>query len=201
MNAFEILLVVYGAVLAAAALAVVVRMIIGPTILDRAIASDSLVTLVIMGMALHVAHTGVNWAGVAMMSLAGLAFVGTVTFARFVAREDPLQGRRRHPDEPETDTGPHDAIHLATDSSSANGFADDGGFEDGFGEDGGFGEGVEDEPGNVIGEDLGTVARSGEGAGGSAADGDEEGFGAVDETGFGAQGPRGFEDEPGGGTR
>jgi multicomponent Na+:H+ antiporter subunit F len=125
MSAFEILLVVYAAVLALASLAVVVRMIIGPTILDRAISTDSLVTLVIMGMALHVAHTGANWAGPAMMSLAGLAFVGTVTFARFVAREDPLQGRRRHPDEPETDTVPHDAIHLETDTASENGFADD----------------------------------------------------------------------------
>lgn len=196
MSAFEILLVLYGAVLALAALAVVVRMIIGPTILDRAIASDSLVTLVIMGMALHIAHTGANWAGPAMMSLAGLAFVGTVTFARFVAREDPLQGRRRHPDEPVTDTGPHDAIHLETDSSSENGFAEDGGFGDRFVEEPGTGDGAEDEPENVIGEDLGP-ARTEE----RAADGMEEGFGAADETGFGAEGSRGFEDEPGGGTR
>lgn len=189
MSAFEILLVVYGAVLALASLAVVVRMVIGPTILDRAISSDSLVTLVIMGMALHVAHSGANWAGPAMMSLAGLAFVGTVTFARFVAREDPMQGRRRHPDEPDTDTVAHDAIHLETDSASESGFADD----DAFGSAAGGG----DADGDVLG----------------AADeaGAEVGFGAVDEvpansfrdgddvgTGFGAEEPRGFEDERGG---
>ncbi|MGO1283610.1 MAG: monovalent cation/H+ antiporter complex subunit F [Brachybacterium sp.] len=112
MSAFELLLVIYGAVLAVAALGVVYRMIVGPTILDRAISSDSLVTLVIMGMALYVADSQAAWAGPAMLSLTGMAFIGTVTFARFVAREEPLQTRRSsHPVEPRTDTGPHEAIH------------------------------------------------------------------------------------------
>jgi multicomponent Na+:H+ antiporter subunit F len=112
MSPFEILLLVYAGVLAAAALAVVYRMIVGPTILDRAISSDSLVTLVVMGMALYAAQSRAAWAGPAMLALTGLAFIGTVTFARFVAREDPRQGRRRHhPHEPSTDTGPHEAIH------------------------------------------------------------------------------------------
>ena len=194
MSAFEILLVVYGAVLALAALAVVVRMIIGPTILDRAISSDSLVTLVIMGMALHVAHSGANWAGPAMMSLAGLAFVGTVTFARFVAREDPMQGRGRHPDEPETDTVPHDAIHLETDTTSENGFADDDEFRSATGDGD---EGVGDADGSGFGADDVAGAESGVGAvdevpANSFADGEDVG------TGFGAEGPRGFEDERGG---
>lgn len=112
MSAFDVLLVVYAAVLAAAAMGVVYRMIVGPTILDRALSSDSLVTLVVMGMALYAAHSGAAWAGPAMLGLTGMAFIGTVTFARFVAREDPRQGhRRRHPEEPGTDTGPHEAIH------------------------------------------------------------------------------------------
>lgn len=137
MSAFGIVLLVYAVITALAGLAVVYRMIVGPTILDRAISSDSLVTLVVMGMALHVANTGAAWAGPAMLSLTGLAFIGTVTFARFVAREDPMQGRRHphHPEEPDADTGPHEAIHLDTDSTSESGYED----EDGFGSEEGFG--------------------------------------------------------------
>ncbi len=185
MSAFDLLLLIYTAVLALAALAVVYRMIVGPTILDRALSSDSLVTLVVMGMALHVAHTGADWAGPAMLSLTGLAFVGTVTFARFVAREDPMQGRRRpHPEEPGTDTGPHEAIHLETDSTSESGF----GSEDGFGSQGGFDyeDGVAPEDGA---REVGPEAADGVGED----SGSEKGFGA--EEGFGADGARGFEDE------
>lgn len=112
MSIFEILLVIYAAILAAAALGVVYRMVVGPTILDRALSSDSLVTLMVMGMALYAAHAQAAWAGPALLGLTGLAFIGTVTFARFVPREDPMRGRRnRHPSEPTTDTGPHEAIH------------------------------------------------------------------------------------------
>lgn len=113
MSGFDLLLVIYGAVLALAALGVVFRMVVGPTILDRAISSDSLVTLVLMGMALYVADSQAAWAGPAMLSLTGMAFIGTVTFARFVAREETLQTRLTpHPSEPSTSTGPHEAIHL-----------------------------------------------------------------------------------------
>lgn len=113
MSPFETMLVVFAVVLAAAALGVVYRMIVGPTILDRALASDSLVTLVVMGMALYAAHSQAAWAGPAMLGLTGLAFIGTVTFARFVAREDPGRGIfARHGTEPATDTAPHEAIHA-----------------------------------------------------------------------------------------
>lgn len=113
MTPFEIVLVVYAAVLAAAALGVVYRMIVGPTILDRALSSDSLVTLVVMGMALYAAQSRATWAGPVMLALTGLAFIGTVTFARFVAREVRGQGQRRsRDDEPGTGTGPFDAIHF-----------------------------------------------------------------------------------------
>lgn len=115
MTPFEIVLLVCGAVLAAAALSVVLRMIIGPTILDRAVSTDVLVVLVVMGMALHVAHTRTDWAGPAMLAITGLAFIATVTFARFVAREvaaSPRAESGRHPEEPDTSTGPLEAVHL-----------------------------------------------------------------------------------------
>lgn len=200
MSAFDVVLVIYAVILALAGLAIVYRMIVGPTILDRAISSDSLVTLVVMGLALHVAHSGAAWAGPAMLSLTGLAFVGTVTFARFVAREDPMQGRRRpHPEEPDADTGPHEAIHLETDSASEDGFATEDGF---VGEDG-FGGGAE------FGREAGTVAEDGALApdGGHARvlgaaapseeadDGSEEGFGLGGTTDGSDAGDRGFEDD------
>src|SRR5699024_8721972 len=113
MSPFETVLVVFAALLAAAALAVVYRMIVGPTILDRALATDSLVTLVVMGMALYAAQSRAAWAGPAMLGLTGLAFIGTVTFARFVAREDPGRGfLGRRGEELPTDTAPHEAIHA-----------------------------------------------------------------------------------------
>ena len=194
MSAFDVVLVVYATILALAGLAIVYRMIVGPTILDRALSSDSLVTLVVMGLALHVAHSRAAWAGPAMLSLTGLAFVGTVTFARFVAREDPMQGRRRpHPEEPDADTGPHEAIHLETDSASEDGF----GGEDGFGDEDGSGReaGTVAEDGALVPDDeharvLGAAAPSEE-----VDDGSEEGFG-LDGTADGSDaGDRGFEDD------
>lgn len=194
MSAFDVVLVIYAVILALAGLAIVYRMIVGPTILDRAISSDSLVTLVVMGLALHVAHSGAAWAGPAMLSLTGLAFVGTVTFARFVAREDPMQGRRRpHPEEPDADTGPHEAIHLETDSASEDGF----GGEDGFGDEDGSGReaGTVAEDGALAPDDgharvLGAAAPSEE-----ADDGSEEGFGLDGTTDGSDAGDRGFEDD------
>lgn len=194
MSVFDVVLVVYAVILALAGLAIVYRMIVGPTILDRALSSDSLVTLVVMGLALHVAHSRAAWAGPAMLSLTGLAFVGTVTFARFVAREDPMQGRRRpHPEEPDADTGPHEAIHLETDSASEDGF----GGEDGFGDEDGSGReaGTVAEDGALVPDDeharvLGAAAPSEE-----VDDGSEEGFG-LDGTADGSDaGDRGFEDD------
>ena len=95
-------------------MSVVYRMIVGPTILDRAVSTDVLVVMVVMAMALHTAHTRAEWAGPAMLSLTGLAFISTVTFARFVARETAPIGRERFQDseEPETTTGPLEAVHL-----------------------------------------------------------------------------------------
>ena len=114
MSAFEIVLLIYGAVIALTTLTVVFRMIVGPTILDRALSTDMLVVMVVMAMALYSAQAHENWAGPAMLSLTGLAFIGTVTFARFVAREDlgHTTRPRTEGEEPETTTGPLQALHL-----------------------------------------------------------------------------------------
>ena len=174
MSGFDLLLVIYGAVLALAALGVVYRMVVGPTILDRAISSDSLVTLVLMGMALYVADSRAAWAGPAMLSLTGMAFIGTVTFARFVAREESLQTRLTpHPSEPGTGTGPHEAIHF--DSIEGDSWAEDAPHGSVAAED----DDLYADPDPVSDPD-----RPGE----PLEDWDEEGFGAQ-------PGGRGFDDE------
>lgn len=112
MTPFETVLLVSGAVMSVAALFVVYRMIVGPTILDRAISADMIVVLIVIAMALYSAHAQANWAGPAMLALTGLAFIGTVTFARFVAREGLSDELEKHLEEPEATTGPLQAIHL-----------------------------------------------------------------------------------------
>lgn len=98
MSGFTLALVVLGVILAVAALPVVYRMIVGPTILDRAVATDMLVVMVVLGMALYTSHAAAPWAGPAMLGLTGTAFIATVTVARFVAREStPPPMRRARP--------------------------------------------------------------------------------------------------------
>lgn len=117
MTPFEIMLIVYGTILSVTAIGVVYRMVVGPTILDRAVSTDSLVVLVVLGMALYTAWAKENWAGPAMLSLTGLAFVGTVTFARFLSRETPASNGSTPSREPGTGTGPLDAIHVDHDGT------------------------------------------------------------------------------------
>lgn len=69
-----------------AALAALVRLIIGPTIPDRIVALDSALYVVVMGIAVSAATTGrSDFLGV-LLAVALLGFVGTTTVARFVER-------------------------------------------------------------------------------------------------------------------
>lgn len=67
---------------------VVQRMIVGPTILDRAVGLDMLLVYVVMGLGLYTAATGTYFAIVPALALTGTGFIGTLALARFVARED-----------------------------------------------------------------------------------------------------------------
>lgn len=91
---FELGLLIVGVILAASAVPVVYRIIVGPTILDRAVASDMLVVLTVMAFGLYAAQNRSTYAGTAMLSLTALAFLSTVAIARFVSREDPGAGGR-----------------------------------------------------------------------------------------------------------
>lgn len=72
--------------LALAAAAAVYRLAVGPTVPDRVVALDTLLAIVVMGIAVAAATTGRgDFLGV-LVAAALLAFVGTTTVARFVER-------------------------------------------------------------------------------------------------------------------
>lgn len=96
MTPFELVLLALGAVLALSAVPVIHRMVVGPTILDRAVAADMFMVLMVFALALVTAWTRDPWALAPMLMLTGLAFIGTVAVARFVVREEtPAQRRSR----------------------------------------------------------------------------------------------------------
>lgn len=86
------LYVVVAAALGLAALPVIYRMVVGPTILDRAVGLDMLLVLVVMGFFLYSAKTGTSFAVIPALALTGTGFIGTLALARFVTREEDHKG-------------------------------------------------------------------------------------------------------------
>ncbi len=74
--------------LTVAAVLVLVRMAIGPTMLNRVVAMDVLVAIVICGLALDAAMRQQPTILPILIVLALLAFVGSVSVARFAARDE-----------------------------------------------------------------------------------------------------------------
>lgn len=69
-----------------AALAVLLRLIAGPTVPDRIVALDSLLYVVVIGIAVGAATSGDgSFLGVLIVA-ALLGFIGTTTVARFIER-------------------------------------------------------------------------------------------------------------------
>ena len=84
----QILLVVILVVFAIAALLAVVRIVIGPSILDRAVACDVLLTevLCILGADMVINHHTRSLP--VMLIIAAVGVFGSIAVARFVARRD-----------------------------------------------------------------------------------------------------------------
>lgn len=82
------LLMVIYIVFAIAALVAMVRIVIGPSILDRAVASDVLLTLVlcVLGAEMVVNHHARTLP--IMLVIAAVGVFGSIAIARFVARKD-----------------------------------------------------------------------------------------------------------------
>jgi multicomponent Na+:H+ antiporter subunit F len=72
--------------LAAAALLLMARLLIGPTLPDRIVALDTILQLVVAGIAVGAAATGSSYFLAVLVAVSLLGFVGTVVVARFVER-------------------------------------------------------------------------------------------------------------------
>ncbi len=80
--------------LAGAAVLLVIRVALGPTMLDRVIALDALTAVLVVGLALEAAANRHTTTVPILVVLSLVGFVGTVSMARFVS--------------PATDGGRHD---------------------------------------------------------------------------------------------
>lgn len=76
-----------GGLLSLAALLVLIRITIGPSVLDRVVASDVLVSIVVCSLGVQVALTDGSSAVPLLISLSLIGFMGSVAVARFVARD------------------------------------------------------------------------------------------------------------------
>lgn len=83
-----VLAAVAGAALAIAAGLTMVRIVRGPTVLDRVVALDVLVSVVVCALGLEAAYNRHTTTVPIMVSLGLVGFVGSVSVARFVAKDD-----------------------------------------------------------------------------------------------------------------
>jgi multicomponent Na+:H+ antiporter subunit F len=88
MNA---VLVVCMGILGVAALLLVIRISLGPTMLDRVVALDVLVAVSICGLALEAAVHRHTTTFPVLVVLSLLGFVGSVTVARFTPGSDDVE--------------------------------------------------------------------------------------------------------------
>jgi multicomponent Na+:H+ antiporter subunit F len=82
----EWVFIVVAVMLTAAAAMALYRIARGPSILDRMIASDMLLTTIICAMGAEMAYNGHTRNLTAMLVLAATAFLGAVVVARYVSR-------------------------------------------------------------------------------------------------------------------
>ena len=72
-----------------AAMLTLLRLVLGPTVPDRIVALDTLLQLVVAGIAIGATVTGGGGFLAVLVAVSLLGFVGTVTVARFVERRGP----------------------------------------------------------------------------------------------------------------
>ena len=89
-----VVLVVCVGVLGVAALLLVARITLGPTMLDRVVALDVLVAVVICGLALEAAVNRHTTTLPVLVVLSLLGFVGSVSVARFTRGSDDIEAEQ-----------------------------------------------------------------------------------------------------------
>jgi len=87
----NVVLVLCGAILGLAALLLVIRIALGPTMLDRVVALDVLVAVIICGLALEAAVHRHTTTLPILVVLSLLGFIGSVSIARFTPGSDDVE--------------------------------------------------------------------------------------------------------------
>lgn len=88
MTFLSIATVLAGLMFGIGAIAAVYRIIRGPSILDRALATDVLLAIAICGLGAEMALNRHTDTLVVMLALAMFAVVGSISIARFMGRQD-----------------------------------------------------------------------------------------------------------------
>ena len=88
MSALTIMGLVAAVMFGIGAIAAVIRIIIGPSILDRALATDVLLAIAICALGAEMAINKHTDTLVVMLILAMFAVVGSISIARFMAKQD-----------------------------------------------------------------------------------------------------------------
>jgi multicomponent Na+:H+ antiporter subunit F len=88
MSALAVMGMLAGAMFAVGAIAALVRIIRGPTVLDRALATDVLLAIAMCGLAAEMAINRHTDTLVVLLVLALFAIVGSIAIARFIGNED-----------------------------------------------------------------------------------------------------------------
>ena len=83
-----------GGLLAVSALLALIRITIGPSVLDRVVGSDVLVSIVVCSLGAQAALTDGSSTLPLLISLSLVGFMGSVAVARFVARDRDPEVRR-----------------------------------------------------------------------------------------------------------
>lgn len=81
--------VIVAVLLSCSAGLTVLRMVIGPSTLDRVVAMDMLVAVIVCGLATFAAVTLDTTMAPILVVVSLLGFVGSVSIARFLGKEDP----------------------------------------------------------------------------------------------------------------
>lgn len=88
MSLLDIGFVIAAVIFTAATLLVLYRIVRGPTILDRVIASDVLLTTLILVLGAEMAYNRHTRSLPIMFVIAAIAIFSTVTVAKFVSKQD-----------------------------------------------------------------------------------------------------------------
>ncbi|RXZ48021.1 monovalent cation/H+ antiporter complex subunit F [Agromyces binzhouensis] len=88
MSPLAVMGVAAGVMFGVGAIAALVRIIRGPTTLDRALATDVLLAIAMCGLAAEMAINRHTDTLVVLLVLALFAIVGSIAIARFIGKED-----------------------------------------------------------------------------------------------------------------